>query len=368
MEPNLEQKLKTLPELPGCYIYRDKKGAILYIGKSKNLKHRVKSYFTKTQIGKTARLVHHIHDLELIITDSEQEALLLEMTLIMKYQPPYNVMLKDEIQYTYLKITKEANPHLELTKEIKKDGARYFGPYASSYKATETHELLQKIYPLCHCEGKRGRPCFYYQIGMCLGPCAREVTKEEYEAQIQKIEAFFWGSGYKDVKRELEKHLKQQVDNLEFERAKETHELLNVLDRITDKEKVLTRDFGHRDAVHFVTRDQFCAIQISFLRNGAVAGRNSKVLELVGEESELVESFLMAFYTDPNHLRPKELLVPEQLDAKLLASALGIKVRVPQKGEKKALLERIHENAKSALDAHFKMIDYAEEKENGGPN
>ncbi|MBA3926702.1 excinuclease ABC subunit UvrC [Listeria rustica] len=362
MEADLKQKLKTLPESPGCYIYRDKKGTILYIGKSKNLKQRVKSYFTKTQVGKTARLVHHIHDFELIITSTEQEALLLEMTLIMKYQPPYNVMLKDEIRYVYLKITNETNPHLETTKEIEKDGAFYFGPYASRHTATATQELLQKIYPLCHCNGKKGRPCFYYHLGMCIGPCARDVTREEYDAQIKKISDFLNG-GQKEVKRDIENRMNEQINNLEFERAKETHELLNVLERVTEKQKVMARDFGHRDMMHFAEQDQFCAIQLFFIRNGAIVGRNAKVFEIVGDVMEMVESFVMAFYNHPNHLLPKELLVPEQLDTKLLAKALGIKVRVPKKGEKKALLELIHENAKSALDAHFKMLEYAEKTE-----
>ncbi|KGL37481.1 excinuclease ABC subunit C [Listeria newyorkensis] len=361
METTLKQKLKTLPELPGCYIYRDKKGEILYIGKSKNLKQRVKSYFTKKQMGKTARLVHNIHDLELIITETEQEALMLEMTLIMKYQPPFNVMLKDEIQYIYLKITNEKNPHLELTKEIAKDGALYFGPYASRYKAEETLELLQKIYPLCHCNGKRGRPCFYYHIGMCIGPCAREVSKEEYEVQINNVTDFLNG-GYRDVRRELEARMQRQMDNLEFERAKESHELLHVLERVTEKQKVWTRDVGHRDLMQFVEHEQFCAIQLIFVRNGAIVGRNSKVFEFVGEVNEMIESFLMAFYNDPNHLPPKELLVPEQLDAKLLAQSLDIKVRVPKKGDKKILLERLQKDAQTVLDAHFKMLHYANDK------
>ncbi|MBC1562108.1 excinuclease ABC subunit UvrC [Listeria booriae] len=362
MKTELKQKLKTLPERPGCYIYRDRKGEILYIGKSKNLKKRVKSYFTKTQVGKTARLVRHIYDYELIITDSEQEALLLEMTLIMKYQPPYNVMLKDEIRYSYLKITNEENPHLEVTKDIEKDGALYFGPYASRYLVAETQEFLQKIYPLCHCSGKKGRPCFYYHLGMCIGPCARDVTKEEYDAQIKRISSFLNG-GQKDVKRDLEKRMQLQMDNLEFERAKETHELMHVLDRVTEKQKVIMRDSGHRDVVHFAVSGQFCAIQVFFVRNGAIVGRSANVFEFVSDVNDMIESFLLTFYHHPNHLLPKELLVPEQLDTKLLANALGIKVRVPKKGEKKALLELVHENAKSALSAHFKMLDYADELE-----
>lgn len=362
MEDRLKQKLKTLPESSGCYIYRDKKGNILYIGKSKNLKQRVKSYFTKKQVGKTARLVHNIYDLELIMTDSEQEALMLEMTLIMKYQPPFNVMLKDEIQYTYLKITSEKNPRLELTKEIGNDAAYYFGPYASRHTAEAIFELLQKIYPLCHCNGKKGRPCFYYQIGMCIGPCARDVTGEEYDAQISRIENFLNG-GYRGVKRELENRMQQQMDNLEFERAKESHELLNTLERITAKPKVLTRDSGHRDAIHFAEQNQFCAIQFLFIRNGMIVGRSSKAFEFIGEVNEMVESYIMTFYNHPNHLLPKELLVPEQLDTKLLSQTLGIKVRVPKKGEKKELLERIHEDAQSVLDAHFKMLDYADKRE-----
>ncbi|KMT59299.1 excinuclease ABC subunit C [Listeria fleischmannii 1991] len=357
MKNKLKEKLQTLPESPGCYIYRDKNGDILYIGKSKNLKKRVKSYFTKTQSGKTARLVHHIVDFELILTDSEQEALLLEMTLIMKYQPPYNVMLKEEIRYLYIKITNEQNPHLELTKEIENDGGHYFGPYASRYMATETLELIQKLYPLCHCSGKKGRPCFYYHLGMCIGPCARNVSPEEYNDQIKKIKQFLNG-GQKAVKREIKERMQNQMEALEFERAKETHALLNILDRVTEKQKVITRDFGHRDIVHFVGSDNYCAVQIFFVRNGAIVGRTAKVFEYTGELSEVVESYLVQFYMHPNHLEPKELLIPDTLDPTLLAKTLDIKVRVPKKGEKKALLELVHENAKSALEAHFKMITY----------
>ncbi|WP_088810393.1 MULTISPECIES: excinuclease ABC subunit UvrC [unclassified Listeria] len=360
MNSELQQKLKTLPESPGCYMYRDKKGEILYIGKSKNLKKRVKSYFTKTQIGKTKRLVHHIHDFELILTDTEQEALLLEMTLIMKYQPPYNVMLKEEIRYLYIKITNEKNPHLELTKDIEKDGAHYFGPYASRYMATETLELLQKLYPLCYCSGKRGRPCFYYHLGMCIGPCARNVSQEEYTRQIKKIRHFLNG-GQTEVKREMKMRMASQMEALEFERAKETNELLSVLERLTEKQKVITRDFGHRDVANFVAGEAALAVQVFFVRNGAIVGRTAKVFEYTTDLEEMVESYLVTFYSHPNHLKPKELLIPEQLNAKLLAETLEIKVRTPKKGEKKALLNLVYENAKSALDAHSKMLEYAEQ-------
>ncbi|EUJ33172.1 excinuclease ABC subunit C [Listeria floridensis FSL S10-1187] len=363
-ETKLQQKLRTLPEVPGCYIYRDKMGEILYIGKSKNLKKRVKSYFTKTQTGKTARLVHYIADVELIVTSSEKEALLLEMSLIMKYQPPYNILLKDEIHYSYIKITSEVNPRLEVTREIKKDGGMYFGPYVGTYAAEKTKEFLQKIYPLCHCSGKRGRPCFYYHLGMCIGPCARDVSDEEYAEQIRKIKHFLSG-GHQDVRRELKQKLDGHIERLEFERAKEIHNLLESLDRVTEKQKVVTKDGGNRDVIDFVRQDDTLSIQIFFIRNGAIVGRFGQIIEDGAslEDEAVVESFVVSFYDHPNHLLPAELFVGEGLNAELLCEVLGIKVKMPKRGDKRAIVGLVSENARSALDAHLKMRQYELEEQ-----
>lgn len=354
----LKQKLSILPESPGCYIYKDAAGDILYIGKSKNLKKRVKSYFTKTQTGKTARLVHYIEDLELILTDSEKEALLLEMSLIMKYQPPYNILLKDEVHYSYIKITNEENPRLEVTREIKKDGAAYFGPYASKYSAEKTKELLQKIYPLCHCSGKKGRPCFYYHLGMCIGPCAREVSPEEYQAQIERIKRFFH-AGHLAIRRELEERRNLAASEWQFERAQEVQEWIVALDQVTEKQKVVIKDRGDRDIIDFAYEAGALSIQIFFVRNGAIVGRSAQILEQVEEINDgAIEAYIQSFYEHSNHLLPKELLVGARIDARKLAEELGVKAKTPKRGEKRAVLQLVEENARSALLAHFKMLNY----------
>ncbi|MBC1520061.1 excinuclease ABC subunit C [Listeria aquatica] len=360
----LKQKLSILPESPGCYIYKDAAGEILYIGKSKNLKKRVKSYFTKTQTGKTARLVHYIEDLELILTDSEKEALLLEMSLIMKYQPPYNILLKDEVHYSYIKITNEKNPRLVVTREIKKDGAAYFGPYTSKYSAEKTKELLQKIYPLCHCSGKKGRPCFYYHLGMCIGPCAREVSQQEYQAQIKRIKRFFY-AGHSAVRRVLEERRDLAASEWQFERAQEVQEWIEALEQVTEKQKVVIKDREDRDVIDFVHDAGALSIQIFFVRNGAIVGRSAQILEQVEEIDGVIEAYVQSFYEHPNHLLPKKLLVSEEIDARKLAEELGVKVKTPKRGEKRAVLQLVQENACSALRAHFKMLDY--EYEAGNP-
>ncbi|WP_099224669.1 excinuclease ABC subunit UvrC [Listeria costaricensis] len=361
MEEIIRQKLAILPEHPGCYIMRGEHGEILYIGKSKNLKNRVRSYFTGKHRGKTARLVHYIRDLEIILTDSEKEALLLEMTLIQKYLPPYNIRLKDGTSYLYIKITHEKNPHLIVTREVEQDGGRYFGPYPSGFAAEETKELLQKIYPLCHCSGKPGRPCFYFHLGQCIGPCDHEVSEETYQRQIRRISKFLNG-GHLEVKQKLLQKMRREIDQLAFERAKETHKLILAIEKTIEKQKMLTTDFREKDIFAFREKDGYLAVQIFFVRGGAVNGRDGAVFEYVGSQEEAQLSFISHFYSEPNHLIPKEVLLETGFSTKLLEETLPTKIRVPKRGEKKALVDLVGENAANALEAHFKLLAFAEDK------
>lgn len=354
MEALMKEKLNILPEAPGCYIYKDENGEILYIGKSKCLKKRVRSYFNKTQIGKTARLVRLINDLEYIVTDSEKEALLLEMSLIHTYKPPFNIQLKDGTSYPYIKITNEKNPIIEIVMEIKQDKAKYFGPYPNRYSARQTMELLQRLYPLCRCEGKLGRPCLYYQMGLCIGPCDHEVTPEMYQKQITKITQFLEGKASK-VKQQLKVEMKRQIEALHFERAAELRDIILAIEETVEKQHIIFGDFSSRDIVGYSERNGYRSFHVFFVRNGAINGRKWGILP--PDQQQSMEEAIIAFYQQPNNMLPKELLIPADLDQSYLKTALGIPIIVPKRGKK---LEQVHlanENSSSALHAHAHLLE-----------
>lgn len=353
MEKVMEAKLNLLPEEPGCYIYKDSDGEILYIGKSKCLKKRVRSYFNKTQFGKTARLVRLIRDLEYIVTDSEKEALLLEMSLIQTYKPPFNIQLKEGMSYPYIKITNEKNPRLEIVYEIKSDYAKYFGPYPNRYSARQTMELLQRLYPLCRCEGKLGRPCLYYQMGLCIGPCQREITPAVYDAQITKISQFLDGKVYR-VKRDLKQAMEKNRKNLQFERAAELRDLIQAIEETTKQQHIIFNDLSSRDIIGCSEKDGYRCFHVFFVRNGAINGRKSEVVFPTQQKS--LEALIVAFYQDSNNLLPKELLISSKLDATYLQAELGIKVFIPKRGKK---LEQVHlanENSENTLQGYAHLL------------
>lgn len=353
----LQQKLTLLPDSPGCYIYKDEKQEILYIGKSKCLKNRVKSYFTGKQIGKTARLVRQISDVELIITTTEKEALLLEMILIQKYQPPFNVMLKEGPSYPYIKITNEKNPHIEVVVETKADGAHYFGPYPGRYSVRQTVALLEKLFPLCRCEGKPGRPCLYYHLGLCLGPCQAEIEPAVYQAQIQKISRFLEGD-VKDIKAKLTEDMQIATEKLQFERAAELRDTIHAINETIEKQHIIFPGLKNRDIIGCYTEDNYLSVFVFFVRNGAINGTKWHVFQIQKSLQEDLADFINQFYQDPNNIWPKELLIAEKLNKNSLSTNLQKASSFPQKGGKKKQIDLAVENAKSTYIAYTKMKEY----------
>ncbi len=353
---HIEHKLALLPDEPGCYQMKNINGKIIYVGKAKNLKNRVRSYFKSSHDGKTARLVAEIADFDYIVTSSDKEAFLLEITLIQKWQPYYNIKLKKGTGYPYIKITNERDPKLELTGDVKKDGAYYFGPYPNVYAAQETIHFLQKVYPLRRCNEFQGRPCLYYHMGQCLGACWRTVPEEEYAAQIAKIRSFLDGNTGR-VKQELTRKMENAAKKLEFERAAELRDQLHYIEVTVEKQKIISTDLTQRDVFNFYMDKGWISIQIFFIRQARLMKRESRLFPIATTAEEEFETFILQFYDRKNNVKPKEILVPSGLDNDVLEQVLEVPVRTPQRGEKRALMELAAKNAKIKLDEKFRLLE-----------
>ncbi|WP_262314542.1 excinuclease ABC subunit UvrC [Lacticaseibacillus parakribbianus] len=353
---HIEHKLALLPDLPGCYQMKDVMGKIIYVGKAKNLKNRVRSYFKSSHDGKTARLVAEIADFDYIVTSSDKEAFLLEITLIQKWQPYYNIKLKKGTGYPYIKITNERDPKLEITGDIKKDGAYYFGPYPNVYAAQETMHFLEKVYPLRRCNGFQGRPCLYYHMGQCLGACWRTVPEAEYAAQITKIKSFLDGNTGK-VTQHLTQAMNKAAAGLEFERAAELRDQLHYIDVTVEKQKIISTDKTQRDIFNFYMDKGWISIQIFFIRQARLMKRESRLFPIVNSAEEEFESFILQFYDRKNNVRPKEVLVPAGVNNAVLESVIEVPVRTPQRGEKRSLMALAHKNARIKLDEKFRLME-----------
>ncbi|MCI2037090.1 MAG: excinuclease ABC subunit UvrC [Lactobacillus sp.] len=353
---HIEHKLALLPDEPGCYQMKNINGKIIYVGKAKNLKNRVRSYFKSSHDGKTARLVAEIADFDYIVTSSDKEAFLLEITLIQKWQPYYNIKLKKGTGYPYIKITNERDPKLELTGDVKKDGAYYFGPYPNVYAAQETIHFLQKVYPLRRCNEFQGRPCLYYHMGQCLGACWRTVPEEEYAAQIAKIRSFLDGNTGR-VKQELTRKMENAAKKLEFERAAELRDQLHYIEVTVEKQKIISTDRTQRDVFNFYMDKGWISIQIFFIRQARLMKRESRLFPIATTAEEEFETFILQFYDRKNNVKPKEILVPSGLDNDVLEQVLEVPVRTPQRGEKRALMELAAKNAKIKLDEKFRLLE-----------
>lgn len=361
---HIENKLALLPHEPGSYQMKDVNGKIIYVGKAKNLYNRVRSYFKLEHTGKTAELVKNIADFEFIVTNSDKEAFLLEITLIQKWQPYYNIRLKQGTGYPYIKITNENNPQLKLVSDLKKDGAFYFGPYPNVYAAQETLHFLQKVYPLRRCSGYQGRPCLYYHMGQCLGSCFKSVSKNTYDVQIKKIKSFLNGNT-KLIKNNIVNKMETASENLEFEKAAEFRDQLEFIDTTVEKQKIITQDDTTRDVFNFYVKEDYISIQIFFIRQARLIKREKKIFTLVDNPIETMTSFILQYYGQKNIKLPKEILIPEQIDAKTVTDLLNIKVLVPKRGVKKDLLDLAFKNAKIALEEKLRLILLGEEKTTG---
>ena len=362
----IEQKLKLLPEKPGCYLMKDVNGQVIYVGKSKNLKNRVRSYFKSKQEGRRAELVRNIADYDIIVVDSDKESFLLEITLIKKYQPYYNVALKSGTGYPYIEITNERNPQTRLTSIVYKDKGYYFGPYPNVYAAQATLKFIQKVFPLRRCTGYTGRPCLYYHMGQCLGACFKEVPKEEYDEQIKKIKRFLNGD-IQEVKKDLTQKMTEAASQMEFERAAELRDQLKYIEETVEKQKIISNDHTQRDIFNYYVDHSWISIQVFLLRQAKLLRRESYMFPLtdVTDPEDEMMSFIAQFYNQRNRVKPREVLVPKDLDPDTLAEAIGIPVRVPQRGQKASLLKMAKENAKLKLDDKFRLLELTDRKTKG---
>lgn len=364
---HIENKLKLLPDLPGCYMMKDINSRIIYVGKAKNLKNRVRSYFKSSHEGKTAKLVSEIRDFETIITSTDKEAFLLEITLIQKHKPYYNIKLKRGTGYPYIKITYEKDPQLKIVSQVKKDGGYYFGPYPNVYAATETLQLLQKVYPLRRCNGYQKRPCLYYHMGQCLGACFKEVPQSEYEKQIKKIKSFLNGNVSK-IKKELEQKMETASENLEFERAAEIRDQIHYVEMTVEKQKIISNDNTPRDLFAFYMNKGWLSLQIFSIRQARLMKREKRLFPCIDTPEAELESFILQFYNQKNRILPKEILVPSGMDKETLSEILGIPVKTPQRGQKRDLLEMAQKNAKLVLEEKFRLLELDERKTTGAMN
>ncbi|SFB98046.1 Excinuclease ABC subunit C [Alkalibacterium subtropicum] len=360
----IENKLKLLPDLPGCYIMKNKQDDIIYIGKAKNLKNRVRSYFRGEHEGKTKRLVEDIVDYETIVTGSDKEALLLEVTLIQKHQPKYNIRLKRGTSYPYLKITNERDPQLVITSEVEKDGAHYFGPYPDVWAASETKQLIQKIYPLRKCNGHQKRACLYYHIGQCIGPCDHEVPVEEYEEQIKRIKSFLNGN-VSDIKRDLKQKMQEAAEEMNYERAAEFRDQISYIERTVEKQSIISNNYTARDFFNYYMDKGWISIQVFFVRQATLIKREATMFPIIDTPEEELMSFILQYYEDKNNRKPKEVYVPETVDTDLLEEALETKVIIPQRGRKKELLDLTGKNSEISLKQKFRLIEMKEQKTTG---
>ena len=359
MNLTLQKKLELLPDNPGCYLYKDNIGEIIYVGKAKNLKNRVKSYFTGTHNKKTQTLVSKIEDLEYIIVNSEKEALLLENNLIKKYRPYFNIRLKDDKSYPYLMITKEEHPRLLMTRKYKKNNKNiYFGPYVDIKSAMEVKKILDKIYPLRKCNPVEKRPCMYYQIGECIGPCAKKITPDEYKTQINKIKSFLTGNT-KEILEDLNNKMQDHVKNLEFEAAGQIHSYIKSIEVSVQNQVVADSNNIDRDYIGYIFNNDYICIQIFLSRLGNIIERKVEYFNLYDSPDQILYSYLIQYYA-MNKL-PKEIYIDE-VDDNLLSTVVDCKIIIPKRGNHRKILDTVKENASHYLDNNLAIEELKERK------
>lgn len=361
---HLERKLALLPDRPGCYMMKDINGKIIYVGKAKNLKNRVRSYFKSSHTGKVAAMVSQVHDFDIIVTDSNKESFLLEITLIQEHQPYYNIKLLHTTGYPYIKITNERDPQIKITGQVEHDGAYYFGPYPNVTAAEGTVSFIQKVYPLRRCNGYQGRPCLYYHLGQCLGACFQEVPKETYDRQIERIKSFLNGNTG-GVKKHLVAKMKAASAQMEYERAAEIRDQLHYIDVTVEKQKIISNDKTPRDIINFYLDKGWLSIQVFFIRQARLMKREKRLFPVVDTAEEEMTSFILQFYQRKNNLLPKEILLPVGLPNQEISDILGVPVRTPQRGEKRRLMKLAAENAELALNDKFRLMAMDTEKTTG---
>lgn len=354
----MKDKLAHLPTSPGCYLMLNEQGDVIYVGKAKNLKNRVKSYFSGAHNKKTEKLVSEIRDFNYVVTNSEQESLILEFNLIKKYAPIYNIRLIDDKSYPYIEITQEENPMLVVSRYQSVDkNKRLFGPYPNSTLARQTLKLLQKLYPLRRCQPVGKKPCMYYHLGLCLGPCAHE--KVDYEPNIRQITAFLKGDT-KEVLKKLETSMLDLSNNLEFEKALEYRDMIYAVKQTTEKQIMSLNDFKDRDFISFAANSDDIAIHILMMRQGRILDTHQNVISFMDDPKETFLSYIRSYYE--KFLFPDELIFDQQIDESVLNLYFQNKFLIPKIGDKKKLIDLAHKNALEDLNHYFKLYRIKEEK------
>ncbi len=351
----IKQKLSLLPDKPGCYLMKNKDNVIIYVGKAKKLKRRVSSYFNRVHTGKTAKLVSEIVDFEYIVVETETESLILEINLIKKYDPKYNILLRDDKSYPYIELSKEKCPKLSIVRHLgrKKNKDRLYGPYPNVTAARNVVNLLNRIYPLRKCKTYPKKTCLYYHIGECLGYCVYKIEQDKTNEMEKEIIEFLKGN-VDIVKEKLIDKMNKYSSNLEFEKAKEIKELLDYINITLTKQKIEVDNID-RDVIGYYEFKGYISIQVFFIRNGRIQGRISKILEIVDEIDEELTRFIATFYTK-EVLVPNEILVPNIVDKELLESYLNAHIIIPQKGIKNKLIDMACENAKIKIENDYELI------------
>lgn len=349
--PVLKQKISLLPDCPGSYQMKDANGTIIYVGKAKSLLKRVKQYFTRPQVGKVARMVAEIRDFDIIETNSEKESLLLEISLIHKYYPKYNIMLMDDRMYPYIALKKKDDPYLKIARSDKEKGYYYFGPFPNSSQAYKMIDLLNKIYPLRKCRTIPNKPCLYYHMGQCLAPCIQKVDEAQYQKIVDDITRFFNGDN-ESLVSSLKAKMKEYASKLEFERANEYKELIQAVQNITSTQKIIFEDHVDRDVVGYSVREGYICVVFLLYRKGVLLGKNTYVEELEDDIDDMLENLILQFY-EKHTDHPKELIVPSESITSLLSEALDFSVISPTRGKKRDMMAMALENAKQMLDQHF---------------
>ncbi|MBQ2408472.1 MAG: excinuclease ABC subunit UvrC [Bacilli bacterium] len=358
----IKKKLSLVPNKPGCYQMKNKDGIIIYVGKAKKLKNRLSSYFRGNHTGKTKKLVSEIVDFEYIVVDSETEALILELNLIKKYDPKYNILLRDDKSYPYIEFKTDGVPKLEVVRNInrKKTKDKLFGPYPNVTAARNTVNLLNRIYPLRKCNTYPKKPCLYYHIGQCLGYCNNVIEEEKINEMKNEILSFLRGND-EIVINKLTKEMHIESGKLNFEKAKELKEMIEYIKYVLQGQKVELKDNIDRDVFGYYVEKGYISIQVFFIRGGKILERVSKIFPMIDDEYDELTRFIVKFY-DKNLIKPKEIFIPQILDETILEDVLDLKVVKPLKGVKKALVDLASENAKAQLNQKFELIKKDEEK------
>ena len=360
----IKSKLELLPTSPGCYIHKDKNGTIIYVGKAKNLRNRVRSYFRGSHDTKTEALVSEIVDFEFIVTESNIEALLLEINLIKENKPKYNIMLKDDKSYPFIKITNERYPRLIITRQVKKDGGLYFGPYPDVGAANEIKRLLDRIFPFRKCTNPPSKVCFYYHIGQCMAHTICKKDEAYFKSMAQEVSDFLKGQDDKIID-DLKGKMAAAAQTMEFERAAEYRDLIQAIGTLRTKQRVMAKDLQNRDVFGYYVDKGWMCVQVFFVRQGKLIERDVNLFPYYNDPDEDFLTYVGQFYQEKSHLVPNEVLIPQDIDEEAVKALVDTKIVKPQRGEKKQLVNLAIKNARVSLEQKFNLLEKSVEKTQG---